>query len=175
MGSGGAIRSAPHASWRCSIWRSTASSPAATPFPPEDEVPPTDAQVHGATLRQRKTLRSRRFELTEITADARCLSAGVRAESRQCWFPGQRPDEPWSTRQYLRLISAWISDIGSMALRMVHFMRRNQAPWIYHHAGNYPRPYSAHPRMGHMSALTRRQLSLIGPSAAIALISEGVA
>src|SRR5262245_23673742 len=54
---------------------------------PQDDAPPTDTQ---ATRRQRKTPRSRRFELTEITADA---SAGDRAEEpAHLRMSGDRPD-----------------------------------------------------------------------------------
>ena len=80
-----------------------------------DDVAPNGYAVDRATVRQRKTGRPVRFELTEVTRQA--LDDYLRVSGRkagQCLFPGRRgPDQPMTTRQYARLVAQWISSIGS--------------------------------------------------------------
>jgi integrase len=68
-------------------------------------------------VRQRKTGRPVRFELTEVTRHA--LDDYLRLSGRkagQCLFPGRRgPDAHLTTRQYARLVSEWVSSIGLAA------------------------------------------------------------
>ena len=68
---------------------------------------PNGYAVDRATVRQRKTGRPVRFELTEVTrqaVDDYLRESGLM--SGQCLFPGHfGPDRPLTTRQYARLVS----------------------------------------------------------------------
>ena len=104
-----------------------------------DDVAPNGYAVDRATIRQRKTGRPVRFELTEVTRQA--LDDYLRAtgwRGGQCLFPGRRgPDRPLTTRQYARLVGEWISGIGLDPLKYAtHSMRRTKATLIYRRTGN---------------------------------------
>lgn len=104
-----------------------------------DDVAPSGYAVDRATVRQRKTGRPVRFELTEATRQA--LDEYLRVSNRevgQCLFPGRRgPDEHLTTRQYARLVSEWVSGIGLDPLKYAtHSMRRTKATLIYRRTGN---------------------------------------
>ena len=91
-----------------------------------DDVAPNGYAVDRATVRQSKTGRPVRFELTEVTRLS--LDDYLRATGRrpgQCLFPGRRgPDEHLTTRQYARLVSEWVSGIGLDPLKYAtHSMR----------------------------------------------------
>ena len=95
-----------------------------------DDVAPTVYAIDRANVRQRKTGRPVRFELTEVTRQA--LDDYLRSSGRkpgQCLFPGRRgPDQHLTTRQYARLVSEWISRIGLDPLKYAtHSMRRTKA------------------------------------------------
>jgi hypothetical protein len=83
-----------------------------------DDVAPNGYAVDRATVRQRKTGRPVRFELTEVTRQA--LDDYLRASGRkpgQCLFPGRRgPNQPMTTRQYARLVGAMGSDLATSVL-----------------------------------------------------------
>ena len=91
-----------------------------------DDVAPNGYTVDRATIRQRKTGRSVRFELTEVTRQT--LDDYLRESDRkagQFLFPGRRPSQSLTTRQYARLVSLWISGIGLDRLKYAtHSMRR---------------------------------------------------
>ena len=100
---------------------------------------PNGYAVDRANVRQRKTGRPVRFELTEITRQA--LDDHLRTSDRkagQGLFPGRRgPDQHLTTRQYARLVSEWVSDIGLDPLKYAtHSMRRTKATLIYRRTGN---------------------------------------
>src|SRR5262245_54669378 len=101
-------------------------------------VAPNRYAVDRATIRQRKTGRPVRFELTEVTRQA--LDDYLRESGRtvgQFLFPGRRRDQSLTTRQYARLVSLWISGIGLDRLKYAtHFMRRTKAKLIYRRTGN---------------------------------------
>jgi integrase len=104
-----------------------------------DDVAPNGYAVDRATVRQRKTGRTVRFELTELTRQA--LDDYLRASGRkpgQCLFQGRRgPDQHLTTRQYARLVGKWISSIGLDPLKYAtHSMRRTKATLIYRRTGN---------------------------------------
>jgi integrase len=69
-----------------------------------DDVAPNGYAIDRANVRQRKTGRPVRFELTEVTRQA--LDDYLRFSNRkpgQCLFPGRRgPHEHLTTRQYAR-------------------------------------------------------------------------
>jgi len=104
-----------------------------------DDVAPNGYAVDRATVRQRKTGRPVRFELTEVTRQA--VDDYLRASGRkpgQYLFLGRHgPDHPMTTRQYARLVSAWIGGIGLDPLKYAtHSMRRTKATLIYRRTGN---------------------------------------
>jgi integrase len=91
-----------------------------------DDVAPNGYAVDRATVRQSKTGRPVRFELTDVTRHS--LDDYLRATARgpgQCVFPGRRgPDAHLTTRQYARLVSEWVSGIGLDPLKYAtHSMR----------------------------------------------------
>ena len=100
---------------------------------------PNGYAVDRANVRQRKTGRPVRFELTEVTRQA--IDDYLRISGRkagQCLFPGRRgPDRHLTTRQYARLVSEWVSGIGLDPLKYAtHSMRRTKATLIYRRTGN---------------------------------------
>jgi integrase len=77
--------------------------------------------------------------LTEITRQS--LDDYLRGSGRrsgQYLFPGRRdPIEHLTTRQYARLVSEWVSEIGLDRLKYAtHSMRRTKATLIYRRTGN---------------------------------------
>jgi len=106
---------------------------------PVDDVAPNGYAVDRATIRQSKTGRPVRFELTEVTRQALddyLRESGLKAG--QFLFPGRRaPDQSLTTRQYARLVSLWIGGIGLDPLEYgTHSMRLTKATLIYRRAGN---------------------------------------
>jgi len=92
-----------------------------------------------ATVRQRKTGRPVRFELSEQTRQA--VDDYLRATGKrpgEFLFTGRRgPDRNMTTRQYARLVSAWIGSVGlDPRLFGTHSLRRTKATLIYRRTGN---------------------------------------
>jgi integrase len=102
-----------------------------------EDVAPSGYALDRATVRQRKTGRPVRYELTEQTRQA--IDDYLRAARQR---PGEflfagRPNRPLSTRQYARLVSAWIASIGlDPHLFGTHSLRRTKASLIYRRTGN---------------------------------------
>ena len=104
-----------------------------------DNVAPNSYAIDRATVRQRKTGRPVRFELTELTRQA--LDDYLRItglKSGDYLFPGRRgPDRSLTTRQYARLVSEWVGGIGLDRLKFAtHSMRRTKVTLIYRRTGN---------------------------------------
>jgi integrase len=104
-----------------------------------EDVAPNGYAIDRANVRQRKTGRPVRFELTEQTRQS--LDDYLRAHGRQpgqCLFPGRRgPGRSLTTRQYARLVSDWITAIGLDRRKYAtHSMRRTKATLIYWRTGN---------------------------------------
>jgi integrase len=104
-----------------------------------DDVAPNGYAIDRASVRQSKTGRPVRFELTEITRQS--LDDYLHVSGRrpgQFLFAGRRgPDEHLTTRQYARLVSEWVSGIGLDPLKYAtHSMRRTKATLIYRRTGN---------------------------------------
>ena len=104
-----------------------------------DDVAPNGYAIDRANVRQSKTGRPVRFELTEVTRQA--LDDYLRITDRklgQCLFPGRRgPDQNLTTRQYARLVGEWVSGVGLDPLKYAtHSMRRTKATLIYRRTGN---------------------------------------
>jgi integrase len=92
-----------------------------------------------ATVRQKKTGRPVRFELSEQTRQAiddYLKAAGKRPG--EFLFNGHRdPDRGITTRQYARLVAEWIGSIGlDPRLFGTHSLRRTKAALIYRRTGN---------------------------------------
>ena len=104
-----------------------------------EDVAPNGYSVDRATVRQKKTGRPVRFELTEQTRQA--VDDYIRAASKK---PGEflftacrRQERGMSTRQYARLLSEWIASIGlDPHLFGTHSLRRTKATLIYRRTGN---------------------------------------
>jgi integrase len=103
-----------------------------------------DVAPHGyardrATVRQRKTGRPVKFEITEPTREA--IDAYLRATGKRFsdyLFSGHHGNERClSTRQYARLLSTWLAQIGlDPGLFGTHSLRRTKATLIYRRTGN---------------------------------------
>ena len=103
------------------------------------DIAPSGYAVDRATVRQKKTGKPVRFELTEQTRQA--IDDYLRATGKtpgEVLFTGRRgPDRNVSTRQYARLVSEWVSCIGlDPNLFGTHSLRRTKATLIYRRTGN---------------------------------------
>jgi integrase len=104
-----------------------------------EDVAPNGYTIDRATIRQRKTGRPVKFELTEQTREA--VDGYLRASGKK---PGEllftsRRDKGrcMTTRQYARLVSEWIAGIGlDPKLFGTHSLRRTKATLIYQRTGN---------------------------------------
>ena len=104
-----------------------------------DDVAPHGRTVDRATVKQKKTGRPVRFEITDQTREA--VDAYLRRFGRsagQCLFPGRRgPGEHLTTRQYARLVGEWVASIELDPRAFgTHSMRRTKATLIYRRTGN---------------------------------------
>lgn len=104
-----------------------------------DDVAPNGYTVDRATVRQKKTGKPVRFELTEQTRQA--VDDYLRQMCRkpgQFLFAGRGPDDHGLTRrQYARLIGDWVASIGLDPLKFgTHSLRRTKATLIYRRTGN---------------------------------------
>ena len=92
-----------------------------------------------ATVRQKKTGRPVRFELSEQTRQA--VDDYLKATGKrpgEFLFTGRRgPDRNMTTRQYARLVSEWIGSVGlDPRLFGTHSLRRTKATLIYRRTDN---------------------------------------
>jgi integrase len=90
-------------------------------------------------VRQKKTSRPVRFELSEETRHA--VDEHLKAANKkrgEFLFPGRGgPERTITTRQYARLVSEWIGSIGlDPRLFGTHSLRRTNATLIYRRTGN---------------------------------------
>ena len=104
-----------------------------------DDVAPSGYSSDRATVRQKKTGRPVRFEMTEQTRQA--IDGYLRVTRRrpgQFLFAGRRgPDSGLTTRQYSRLVGEWVASIGLDPLKFgTHSLRRTKATLIYRRTGN---------------------------------------
>jgi integrase len=104
-----------------------------------EDVAPSGCSVDRATVRQKKTGQPVRFELTEQTRQAVDDYLRVSAKKPgEFMFTGRRgPRRSMTTRQYARLVSEWIANIGlDPHLFGTHSLRRTKATLIYRRTGN---------------------------------------
>jgi integrase len=103
-----------------------------------DDVAPNGYAVDRATVRQRKTGRPVRFELTEQTRQA--INDYIRVAGKkpdEFLFTGRRPGQSMTTRQYARLLSEWLTSVGlDPHVYGTHSLRRTKATLIYRRTGN---------------------------------------
>lgn len=104
-----------------------------------EDVAPHGYAINRATVRQSKTGRPVKFEITEQTRQAiDDYLKTDRKKSGDFLFTGRRGRERClTTRQYARLLSEWIACIGlDPTLFGTHSIRRTKATLIYRRTGN---------------------------------------
>ena len=104
-----------------------------------DDVAPSGYAMDRATIRQRKTGRPVRFELTDQTRlaiDEYLKDTG--RQSGQLLFAGRGGcSRGLTTRQYARLVQEWVASIGLDPAKFgTHSLRRTKAVLIYRRTGN---------------------------------------
>jgi integrase len=104
-----------------------------------EDVAPSGYTVDRATVRQRKTGRPVRFELTEQTRQA--VDDYIKAAGKKpgdFLFSGRGDSNRcMTTRQYARLVSSWGATIGlDPHFVATHSLRRTKATLIYRRTGN---------------------------------------
>lgn len=103
-----------------------------------DDVAPNGHAIERASVRQRKTGRPVRFELTEQTRQA--INEYLEAAHKKpgdYLFSGRHLGQSMTTRQYARLLSDWLVDIGlDPHVYGTHSLRRIKATLIYRRTGN---------------------------------------
>lgn len=104
-----------------------------------DDVAPSGYAMDRATIRQRKTGRPVRFELTDQTRSA--IDEYLRVADRkpgQVLFSGRGDgSRGLTTRQYARLVHEWVASIGLDPAKFgAHSLRRTKAVLIYRRTGN---------------------------------------
>ena len=103
-----------------------------------DDVAPNGYAIDRATVRQRKTGRPVRFELTEHTRQAVDDYLKVsRKKPGEFLFTAPKSGRSMTPRQYGRLVSDWLIGIGlDPHLYGTHSLRRTKATLIYRRTGN---------------------------------------
>lgn len=104
-----------------------------------EDVAPHGYTVDRATVRQGKTGRPVKFEITEQTRQAiEAYLETTNKKSGDFLFAGRRGlGRCLTTRQYARLLSEWIAGIGlDPTLFGTHSIRRTKATLIYKRTGN---------------------------------------
>jgi integrase len=103
-----------------------------------DDVAPSGYSMDRATIRQKKTGRPVRFEVTDQTRQA--LDEYLRLTGRksgQFLFAGRGDKGGLTTRQYARLVQEWVASIGLDPAKFgTHSLRRTKAVLIYRRTGN---------------------------------------
>src|SRR3982751_5686370 len=104
-----------------------------------EDVAPHGYTADRATVRQKKTGRPVRFELSEQTRQA--VDDYLKAANKtpgEFLFTGRRdPGRNITTRQYARLVSDWIGSVGlDPRLFGTHSLRRTKATLLYRRTGN---------------------------------------
>ena len=104
-----------------------------------EDIAPHGYAIDRATVRQRKTGRPVRFEVTEQTRQA--VDDYIRATGKhpgEFLFDGRRGQgQCMTTRQYARLFAEWVRGIGlDPGLFGTHSLRRTKATLIYRRTGN---------------------------------------
>lgn len=103
-----------------------------------DDVAPSGYSIDRATIRQKRTGRPVRFELTDQTRTA--IDDYLRMTNRkpgQFLFSGRDNLAGLTTRPYARLVQEWVASIGLDPAKFgTHSLRRTKAVPIYRRTGN---------------------------------------
>ena len=104
-----------------------------------EDVAPNGYTMERATVRQKKTGRPVKFELTDQTRQA--IDDYLKAAGKkpgEFLFTGRGGfGQCMTTRQYARLLSGWIASVGlDHKLFGTHSLRRTKATLIYRRTGN---------------------------------------
>jgi integrase len=103
-----------------------------------DDIAPSGYAADRATVRQKKTGRPVKFELTETTRQA--IDDYLKATGKRpgdYLFTGRRFNVSLTTRQYARLLAEWIASVGlDPHFFGTHSLRRTKATLIYRRTGN---------------------------------------
>jgi len=103
-----------------------------------DDVTPNGYAVDRASVRQKKTGRPVRFELSEPTRQA--IDDYIKFAGKkpgEFLFMGRRPGQCMTTRQYARLLSEWLTSVGlDPHLYGTYSLQRTKATLIYRRTGN---------------------------------------
>jgi integrase len=104
-----------------------------------EDVAPHGYAIDRATVRQRKTGRPVKFEITEQTRQAidNYLKAAGKGPGNFLFTGGRNKERCLTTRQYSRLVSEWVASVGlDPSLFGTHSLRRTKATLIYRRTGN---------------------------------------
>jgi integrase len=104
-----------------------------------EDVAPSGYALDRATVRQKKTGQPVRFEMTEQTRQSvEDYIRAARKKPGEFLFIGRHgPGQCMTTRQYARLVSGWVGNIGlDPKLFGTHSLRRTKATLIYRRTGN---------------------------------------
>jgi integrase len=103
-----------------------------------DDIAPNGYAINRATVRQRKTRRPVRFELTEHTRLAvDDYLKFSRKKLGEFLFTGPKSGYSMTPRQYGRLVSDWFTSVGlDPHFYGTHSLRRTKATHIYRRTGN---------------------------------------
>jgi len=104
-----------------------------------EDIAPNGYAIDRATVRQKKTGRPVKFELTDQTRQA--VDDYLKATGKrpgEVLFTGRRAiGQPLTTRQRSRRVSGWLTRIGlDPRLFGTHSLRRTKATLIYRRTGN---------------------------------------
>jgi integrase len=102
-----------------------------------EDIAPHGYAMERATVRQKKTARPVRFEITEQSRQS-VDEYLTKRQPGSFLFGGRRGKEKsLTTRQYARLVSSWTAMIGlDASLFGTHSLRRTKATLIYRKTGN---------------------------------------
>src|SRR5207247_1415143 len=102
-----------------------------------EDIAPNGYAIERATVRQKKTGRSVRFEVTEQQAVDDYLRVANRKRGDFLFAAQRQAGRGLSTRQYARLVGDWIRGIGlDPCLFGTHSLRRTKDTMIYRRNGN---------------------------------------
>ena len=103
-----------------------------------DDIAPNGYAIDRATVRQRKTGRPVRFELTEQTRQAvDDYLKNSHKKPGEFLFTGPKSGPSMTPRQYGQLVSDWLVGVGlEPHLYGTHSLRRTKATLIYRRTGN---------------------------------------
>src|SRR6201984_1628971 len=107
--------------------------------PKVEDVAPHGYTIDRATVRQKKTGRPVKFELTEQTRQTvdDYLAAGGKKPGDFLFTNRRAIGRPMTVRQYARLVSEWLASIGlDPRIYSTHSLRRTKVTLIYRRTGN---------------------------------------